>query len=263
MSFFRQSRRRAFLLCAACMAAFIVMARFFPPPEGARLTVLMYHNLAPEKKDCTTAWTLQPDRLREDLQWLADNGYGTVLPSELSAGRCADGAPLPKKPVMLTFDDGYESNYLYAYPLLREFGAKAAIAPIVSRVGTGGFLTWDECREMESSGLIEFGSHTYDHHIREEANGIERLSWETRTEYERRIGADLDESIAVIRRELGHAPTYFAYPLGKVEPWADSLLASRFRVTVTSKRGRADLRRGLYKLPRYNVSQSEPAEKFF
>ena len=251
--------RRAF---AACAVALLALFLFFCAGRET-VTVLMYHNFSPEEAHCEGAWTMQPDKLREDLQWLAEHGYETVLPRELAAQQRDDGSPLPEKMVMLTFDDGYESNFTYAYPILQEYGAKAAVALIVSRIDADeGFLTWNECREMEQSGLIEFGSHTYDHHIREEVNGVERLKGETQLAYEQRIGGDLDESIRILQRELGHAPTYFAYPLGKVEPWADELLRERFAVTVTSKEGRADLSRGTYKLPRYNITQTMRAEKF-
>ena len=86
----------------------------------------MYHSFVPDGTDCNT-WTLTDARFREDLQWLDDNGYTTVLPSELAAG-----GPLPEKAVMLTFDDGYENNYSIAYPLLKEFDAKAVISLVTN-----------------------------------------------------------------------------------------------------------------------------------
>lgn len=262
MSLYRQLPQKRRYALTVCAMVFIALFLFLLKGRES-VTILMYHNLSPEEAHCESAWTMQPEKLREDLQWLSDHGYETVLPRELAAQQRDDGSPLPKKMVMLTFDDGYESNYTYAYPILREYGAKAAVALIVGHIDTGGgFLTWDECREMEQSGLFEFGSHTYDHHIREEANGVERLAGETQADYAQRIGSDLDESIRVLRRELGHEPVYFAYPLGKIEPWADELLRERFAVTVTSREGRADLSRGTYQLPRYNVTQTTRAEKF-
>lgn len=261
----RISRPVRLAVCALCaLTAVCAFAAACAQPRR-HVTVLMYHNFAPEEKYCQTAWTMQPDRLREDLEWLAEHGYATVLPSELAEGVLADGQPLPDKAVMLTFDDGYESNYTYAFPLLQEFGAKAAVALIVGKIGTEpGFLTWDECREMAESGLVEFGSHTYDSHGGDggSTQGIARLAGETREEYALRVGGDLDESAAVIERELGKKPDYFAYPLGKVEPWANELIGNAFRVSVTSKRGRACPERSLYKLPRYNVTQTERAESF-
>ena len=111
-----------------------------PPVDNHTLYILMYHHFVPDTDEELNDWTLTESRFREDLQWLADNGYTTVLPRELAAGE-----PLPEKAVMLTFDDGYASNYQIAYPLLQEFQAKAAIAMIVRRTvdAKPDFLTWE------------------------------------------------------------------------------------------------------------------------
>ena len=84
-----------------------------PDPPNTRLYVLMYHHFIPEGQPYNN-WMLTDTRFREDLQWLADHGWTTVLPSQLVSQE-----PLPNKAVMLTFDDGYRSNYQLAYPLLQ------------------------------------------------------------------------------------------------------------------------------------------------
>lgn len=81
-----------------------------------------------------------------------------VLPREPAAG-----TPLPEKPVLITFDDGYRSSYDLAYPLLQKYRTKAAIAFMAYTQDNpcGNFLTWDMSREMTASGLVEMGSHGY------------------------------------------------------------------------------------------------------
>ena len=145
------------------------------------MPVLMYHNIVPDGEDCNEM-SITAGRLEEDLQWLADNGWTTVLPGQLAAGD-----PIPGKAVMLTFDDGYRGNYELAYPLLQDFQAKAVISIVVSYVDgqNPDFLTWDMCREMADSGLVEFGSHTYASHDEEE-HGIKRRWGESREDYEAR-----------------------------------------------------------------------------
>ena len=102
------------------------------------LAVLMYHHFVADGEECSE-WTTTDACFREDLAWLRDHGYTFVLPRELAAGE-----PLPEKPVMLTFDDGYNSNYTIAYPILEEFGAKAVIAVITSIPNVVDWsLTWD------------------------------------------------------------------------------------------------------------------------
>lgn len=226
-------------------------------------TVLEYHDFT-EDTAHVTDYTMTTDSLRRDLDWLRDHGYMTILPHELAAGMRDDGSPLPQKAVLLTFDDGYASNFTLAFPILREYGAKATISLITSRIDAGksGFLTWEQCREMAKSGLVEFASHTHDFHIREEVLGIDRMEAETREEYEARVFPDLETSIARIESETGQRATAFTYPLGNMEPWAEDFLREHFAVTLSGIYGRAHYGDTLYRLPRCNVSDAHPASEY-
>jgi len=226
-----------------------------PEPVYTELRVLMYHNLW-EKADSgaeVDSWTIGPRRFREDLQWLKDHGYTTVLPSEVIRGD-----PLPKRAVLITFDDGYRSNYDLAYPILQEFGDKAVVSLITRWIEEEDpdYLTWEQCREMAQSGLVEFGSHTHAAH----ASGIKRMEGETREAYEARILPDLQKSIDLIREHLGTAPQFFAYPMGQTDKWALDYLLDHFQMTVVTKNGSNDITewKGLYGLLRYNISLKEP-----
>lgn len=228
-----------------------------PRPANNTLYILMYHHFVEGNGEGLNNWTLTRDRFREDLQWLADHGYTTVLPSQLAAGE-----PLPERAVMLTFDDGYASNYQIAYPLLQEFGAKAVISMIVHYTvdASPDFLTWDMCREMAQSGLVEFGSHTYDSHDNE--TGIQHNKGEKKEDYQERMFSDLQSSIDLIEENVGVDVQFFAYPHGRTEPWASDFLAEHFDVTVTTKHGPANISRGLYDLPRHNVAMITPLSDY-
>ena len=229
-----------------------------PAPSCSKLYILMYHDVVEGDGSGCNDWTITTGRLREDLQWMTDQGFTFYLPREL-----AQGVPLAEKSVMITFDDGYASNYTLAFPLLKEFGAKAVISPIVRYVqeGVPGYLTWDMCREKAASGLVEFGSHTYDLHGADD-QGIRRLEGECQADYEARVLPDLQTSIDLLSAELGQPVTFFAYPNGKTEPWAVQFLAEHFSVTVTTAHGPADLSGGLYSLPRHNVTVQNKASQW-
>lgn len=228
-----------------------------------RFTVLEYHDFT-EDPARATDYTMTLDALRRDLDWLRDNGYTTVLPRELATGVLDDGSPLPEKAVLLTFDDGYASNFTLAFPLLQEYGAKATISLITSRIDAekSSFLSWEQCREMAESGLVEFASHTHDFHIREEVLGIDRMEGETQEEYEARIFPDLETSIARIESETGQRATAFTYPLGNMDPWAEDFLRAHFSVTFSGIYGTAHYRDSFYRLPRCNVSDAHPASEY-
>lgn len=239
-----------------------------PVAYDLRLPVLMYHHVVPNGESCNEM-TVTVGRLERDLQWLADNGYHTVLPREMAAGQ-----PLPDKPVLITFDDGYRSNYDLAYPLLLKYRAKAAIAIMVymQDYWTGSFLSWDMCREMNASGLVEIGSHGYITHnldarmgnfVPGQANGVQRKKGESDIDFQCRVLEDLRCSHQRIAIELGTAPTYFAYPFGKTDPDADAFVEALFPVTAVTGPGKrsANLSKGLHQLPRFTITmQHRPSE---
>ena len=222
------------------------------PAANTTLYVLMYHHFVVPGEDCNDV-TTTTDRFREDLKWLVDNGYTFVLPRDL-----ASGAPLPEKAVMITVDDGYTSNYDLAFPILKEFNAKAVIALITHCMDYVDWaMTWDMCREMAQSGLVEFGSHTHNFHKYDEtygAYGIQRRPKESQAEYEARVFADLQTSIDLIEANVGQEVLYFAYPHGKTDRWSDQFLREHFKVTTTTQVAPADISKGLYQLARYNIN---------
>ena len=232
------------------------------PYSGRKLPVLMYHHVVEDGQECNDM-TVTVSRLREDLQWLRDNGYTTVLPRELAAGE-----PLPEKPVLITFDDGYRSNYNLAFPIFQEFEAKMVISVMVYMQDNAAsdFITWAMCREMIDSGLIEIGSHTYLLHNLDErggsfdpegVNGVQRKPDETGEAFQTRVLDDIQRSYDLIAEKLEVSPTFFAYPFGLTEPDADGLIRELFPVTAVTLPKTADLTGGLYDLPRHTVTMNK------
>ena len=230
-----------------------------PDKENTSLLVLMYHRVLADGEPCGD-WDANESSFRADLAWLAENGFKTVLPSELASGKL-----LPERAVMLTFDDGYEDNYTRAYPLLVEYGAKAVVAPIVSHLDeeAEGFLNWDMLREMCASGLVEPGSHTYLLHDEGDGGnrGISRGS-DSREEYEKRLREDLELSASRIEEETGITPCYFAYPFGLTDSWANGIVDELFPVSSVTRVGIADISKGTRRITRYNANSEYGAEHY-
>ena len=222
------------ILTLALMLSVVICCIFVfteDPPELEQtgpLPILMYHDVT-DGLTSDNPMVVTTEKLEGDLCWLKENGYHTILPRELTAGE-----PLPEKPVMITFDDGYVSNYRLLFPLLQKYQMKAAICLIVSLTDEDpeghGHLTWDMCREMQASGLVEIASHTYALHNLEQngdyfakgVNGIQRKTGESSWQFQMRVLTDLKKSRDILQRELGTAPQLFAYPYGE---------------TVTGRRG--------------------------
>lgn len=219
------------------------------------LYVLMYHSVAPDGTKCGD-WTITESKFRDHMQWLKENGYATVLPGELAAGK-----PIPQKAVLITFDDGYKDNYTLAYPILQEFGCKAVVFAIVEKVDRDpDYLTWNMCREMESSGLVEIGSHTYGLHL---YPGIQRVGNESQAAYEQRVLTDIEKSYRLLQRHLGKTPTAFAYPHGIVDSWAEEYIEGLFPVTMrVDFVVKNDITRGLWDLSRVNVNDTTQLSRY-
>lgn len=200
----------ALLGCAAVASA---RWNWWRAAVSGGLPVLMYHKIGvpPPGSRLAKLW-VSPEAFARQLGYLKARGYTTINPSHW---RDAERGlkPLPEKPVLITFDDGYRNNYDLAYPLLSEAGMKACVFLVYETVGGHNawhdpssepwlkMLTWSMIREMQGSGLVEFGSHTMSHRNLAEIP-LEDARWE------------LTESKKRLEDKLGAEMLAFAYPYG-------------------------------------------------
>ncbi|MDD6484982.1 MAG: polysaccharide deacetylase family protein [Clostridiales bacterium] len=188
--------------------------------------VLMYHNLSTEPSD--NAMTITVDLFEEHLKALRDNGYTTITLTELE-DYVKKGTELPQKPVVITFDDGYTSNYDYAFGLLEKYGAKATIFCVGATMGmdiykdTGKKMNphfnYEQAREMYGSGNVMIQSHTFDLHRNKELdaqyrNGASKLEGETDAEFAEIFKSDMLKSKQDIEENVGNELFALAYPQG-------------------------------------------------
>ena len=126
------------------------------PAENVNVPVLMYHAVSDDKWGY---WDLfvSPQTIEEELQYLQENGYETIWFEDLSHVEDYE------KPVILTFDDGYDDNYTELFPLLQKYSAKATIFVIPKAIGTAHKMTAEQIYELSQSGLVSIQSHTYSH----------------------------------------------------------------------------------------------------
>ncbi|MDX7991840.1 poly-beta-1,6-N-acetyl-D-glucosamine N-deacetylase PgaB [Xenorhabdus littoralis] len=139
--------------------------------------VLAYHDVEDDGAD-QRFMSVRTSALNDQFAWLRENGYQPVTVDQILTAS-QGGTPLPPKAVLLTFDDGYSSFYHRVFPLLKAYNWPAILAPvglwvdapIGKPVDFGGlmvprkrFTTWEQVAEMSRSGLVEIGSHTYQHH---------------------------------------------------------------------------------------------------
>lgn len=177
-----------------------------------KVPILMYHYISTPPEDADKYridLSVEPDAFRAQMAYLAENGYATISLYDLSLA-ITNNKPLPEKPVILTFDDGYLDNYEIAFPILQEFGHHATFFIVTEFIDRGreGYVTWEMVQEMANAGF-DMEPHSRTH---PELTDRERdyLIWEI-------LGPQ--ETLAY---HIGYTPRYFSYPSGRYD---DAVLA--------------------------------------
>lgn len=192
------------------------------PQTTVSVPVLMYHKINSYYQEASL-YRILPDEFDWQMQYLKEHGYHTV---DLGAvlDHFQKGQSLPAKPIVITFDDGFRDNYLYAYPILQKYGFTATIFVVTNTVAspetTNMMLNWDQIREMADNG-ITIGCHTLDH---------ENLVRVDLAEAKRQIA----DAKNVLQEQLGRKIDFFAYPFGEHNPDVENIVrGSGFRAAVT------------------------------
>ena len=254
----------------------VLQATALPDETVSRdVPVLMWHNLAEESSG---DMTISLDTFRAQIEALHEAGFKTVSLQQLY-DYVHFGTELPEKPIVLTFDDGYFSNYEYAYPILREYGMQATIFAIGVSVGKDTYKDTDhamtphfgadEAREMVDSGLISVQSHTFDMHQWppfEDGNAQVRetllpFDGEADADYEAAVEADFAESRELLESITGQPVNALAFPEGAyVTLTQDALRSAGAELTFTTVRAVNTVVKGLPQslcaMPRFGMTES-------
>lgn len=244
--------------------------------EGITLPIIMYHSLLKEEKR-QGQFVISPDQFEKDLQYLTGRGYTTVVIQDL-IDYVRDGVPLPDKPVMLTFDDGYYNNYLYAYPLLQKYRCKMVLAPIGRYTdqysesddshANYSQATWTQLKEMIDSGLVEVQNHSYDMHDNgKKRKGAKKVSGESVEQYEQALTKDVQKMQDAMTKNTGFTPTAFVYPFGAISKESLPILKKMgFQATLTCAGKLNTITRDpecLYGLGRFLRPSGVSSDKYF
>lgn len=207
--------------------------------------ILLYHEFT-ETVPTETKYSVvsTPKRFEENICYLLNHGY-TIIPLEALIEFQNNTRALPQKSVVLTFDDGYTSNYSLIFPILKKYNIPATIFVTVSTMNNNyGKMTWDQMREMEQSGLVNIQSHSW-LHVDHSA-----LSQQQVHEY-------ISSSFDLLEEKLGkRSPRLFAYPHGAyTEATIKIVKGYNVPLQVTTEWRALDMKRlDLLRLPRINVS---------
>ncbi|MCI4407014.1 MAG: poly-beta-1,6-N-acetyl-D-glucosamine N-deacetylase PgaB [Sulfuricurvum sp.] len=203
-------------------------------------TILSYHEIADKSETLDSTYAVSPSNFDQQMNWLIENGYHFVNIDDIINYR-KHGKALPNKAVLITFDDGYQSVYDNAYPILKKHKIPFVIALVGSwlngkktvdfsgkMIARDKFLSQKEIRVMIHSGLAEVASHSYQSHEGLQGNpqgntepAITTRLWfnDTKTyedekSYQKRVYNDLLENNIYLERYTGQKPRVMVWPYG-------------------------------------------------
>ncbi|MCX6076252.1 MAG: poly-beta-1,6-N-acetyl-D-glucosamine N-deacetylase PgaB [Campylobacterales bacterium] len=204
-------------------------------------TVLSYHEIANKSETMDSTYAVTPSNFDKQIHWLMDNGFHFVSVDDILKHR-KNEKPLPNKAVLITFDDGYQSVYANAYPILKKYKVPSVIALVGSwlqakdkvdfdghAIARSKFLSQNEIKEMVGSGLIEIASHSNSSHggIQGNPQGNmepaittrkwlkDKNSYEDEKSYQQRVYNDLSENSLFLEQYTGQKPRVMVWPYGR------------------------------------------------
>jgi peptidoglycan/xylan/chitin deacetylase (PgdA/CDA1 family) len=197
-----------------------------PARSAVRVPILMYHRVAPLSTATNMVsrdLTVTPQAFRQQIAWLANRGYLAISQEQLFRA-LYEGAPLPKRPVVITFDDGYVDGATTVLSILAKRKWPATFYVITGRTGQPAFITWHQLQRLDRMGM-DIGSHTVGH------RELPALSvTDKRTQ--------LVDSRRDLERHLHHPVYWFCYPAGRFDGASvEAVRDAGYLIAVTTRPG--------------------------
>lgn len=186
--------------------------------------IIMYHHISCNPK-LKGDYVITPEQLEADFKYLKEKGYKTLSVRDLYSIDKGE-MPLPTKSVMITFDDGQESFYKYAFPLLKKYGF-CAVLSVIGKYSEQfskyedhnidySHITFMEIKELLESGIVEIGNHSYDMHsnLKGDRKGVSQGKYESDDVYKNALETDINRFNELFDENVGFKPNIFTYPFG-------------------------------------------------
>lgn len=216
--------------------------------QVAEASVLMYHHIGPLPGDndkIRYGLTVSEEDFDAQLKYIKESGYNVMTLGQLEIAIASN--KVPEKTVVLTFDDGYDDNYIYAKPILEKYGFKATFFIISNKIGNTEYMNEDQIKELAKNH--EIGSHSYSH------PSMVRLS-------DYYLEREMKTSKEDLQALIGKTITSFCYPAGKYDDKAVEKLKEygyKIAVTTDASTGSVDIS-NLFLVPRYRIAPAMSLE---
>lgn len=186
-----------------------------------RVPILLYHHVGPAGAAWRSLFVSLPQFARQ-MAAIAKSGATTLSMDELYDA-VRHGTSFPNGAIAVTFDDATEDQYLFVYPILRQYRLHATYFVPAGFVGRPGYLTWAQLKEMVSSGLVDVEAHSITHR-------------DLTTLGDQQARNEIAGSRAILRERLGVRARQFAYPFGKFNARVEAIVrAAGYESAVTTR----------------------------
>lgn len=215
-------------------------------PGPLKVPILLYHHVDPTRP--AGKYNVDPEKFQEQMLALVDAGF-TTISTETLRDAILHETPIPLKPLLITFDDGDESNYTNAFPILNGYGLSGVVYVVADRLWSPGFLSVDELEEMSAAGW-EVGGHSMTHADLTTLSGDE-------------LRREIVGSKQLLERNLGVEITSFAYPFGSFNPAvAEAVKSAGYESAMGCGKSVEQSSGNLYYLSRITVDGSWSMDEF-
>lgn len=199
--------------------------------------VLVYHLVSNNLFSSNTDLFVKPEEFEKQMELISKNGYTPIFADELSqAGNY-------KKPIIITFDDGYIDNYENVFPIIKKYNIKITIFVITGMVNEKNHLTAEQISEMSDSGLVSIQSHTVTHRYMTKLDNSELIT-------------ELEKSKEEIYKLTNKYPTAIAYPYGDINNETIEQVKKYYSLGFSTSKGTLSNAENKYSITRYGVSRS-------
>lgn len=192
--------------------------------KGVFLPVIMYHSII-DNYSRAGEYVVTPKTFENDMTYLYENGYDTVTVNDL-VNYVYKGGTLPQKPVMITFDDGFYNNIIYAQPVFEKYNYKGIISVVGIYVETYekandhnpnyAYCNFEDITIIAEEGYFEIGNHSYNMHKTSARKGCSKKIGESTEDYCKILSNDVVTLQNLLTEKSGVTPIAFSYPFGSV-----------------------------------------------
>ena len=204
--------------------------------EDKGILSLMYHRFDENKYPSTN---IRMDIFKQQIKIIKDSKYNFYDPKNLVENFYT--IKIEKK-LLITIDDAFSSFYEVAWPYLKKKKIPFILFVSTESVGTNGYMTWSQIKELELESTVYIGNHSHTHNYLIDLKNEEFIN-------------DINTSILIFEENLGYNPIFFSYPFGEYSSLIKEYISKNFKFSFGQHSGVIDINKDRYELPRFPINE--------